>query len=102
MKKLLIILLLSSATFAQDNSDILRRLLKLEQRVAQLERQVAQKPHMGLKVKDMDGTKMKAQQKPQMPQLTPEQRKQIMQQLEQFKKSQKDNQKVLDELMNEN
>jgi hypothetical protein len=100
MKLLTLSLLLTMSAFA--NPDLERRILKLEQRVAQLERQIAQKPHSGLKVKDMGGGKIKAQQSPQMPALTPEQRKQIMQQLEQFKKSQSENQKILDELMNEN
>lgn len=103
--KIVFIVLLSTITYAQDNNMLYRRLLKLEQRVAKLEKQLSSQTSQhrgGLKVKDMQGSKIYSGQASQMPQLPPEQRKQIMQQLEQFKKSQKENQKVLDELMNEN
>lgn len=98
MKFILSFLLLPLFSYA--NEDMQRKLLEMERKIKQLEKG---KASSGIKTQDLENQEISNQSSsvPSASQLSPEQQKELMKQIEQIKKSQKEQQKVLDEIMNE-
>lgn len=111
--KLIIALLMSWNIHASDDA----KLKELELKILKLEKQLAtQGKASGLKVKDLGNKKIKKSasfeasemidgrslsSESQKPKITPEQQKELMKQIEMIQKRQKESQKVLDEIMND-
>jgi hypothetical protein len=103
MKYLILIMLVCSSAWGMTTDE---KIKYLEQRIEKLEAEKA--TSNGLKVKDMDGEKVKSKASRALsnygsaaPALSKKQQEEIMNQIELFKKRSQENQKILDEIMNE-
>lgn len=96
---------LSSLSFADDQTQ--KKILELEKRIKQLERSQGSRPS-GLKTQDYKNSTVDKKEKgkglaghAQEAQLSKEQQEKLMKQIEMIKKNQKEEKKLLDEIMNE-
>ena len=107
--KLIIILLISSFSSMSFAESVEQRLEKLQRRVIELEKRLGNEPSStktsGLKIKDLKNKKIESKSRAlssygsTAPQLSRKQQKEIMNQIEQYKKKSQENQKVLDQIM---
>ena len=106
MKNIIALIVLVSCLPAMGKSQLLRRVDALEARVKALEQKLngSSTSQNGLKVKDMGNSQvgtLRGVSGQNVPQLTPEQQLEIQNQLQEYQKRQKEQQRVLDELMND-
>ena len=90
---------------AQAQQDLQKKVIRLEARVQALEKRLnsieGQAKRGGLNVRDHNNSPMGARVPANRPTMTPEQQKEMMDTLKMYKKNREEQQKYLQELMNE-
>ena len=96
----LIVFIFSFSALASDEMEL--KLLKLEKRIKQLEKEKSVSGGSGLKTQDYGKSKVSASgPSAQAPQLSAEEQAKLKEQIETIKKSQEAQKKLLEEIMNE-